>query len=123
MREVSLSTQLLRCIVSLASYSRSSAESSITLAPMFVVSVQTRSNGSSPVLESLDQEELVGRVRSVVACPHKHCVSCKQHKEDSGVVHLVLLEGNMILSLRSEPHICLHFIFFIFSNDFSFPIS
>ena len=58
-------------------------------------------NGSTPVLESLDQEELVGRVRSVVACPHKHCVTCKQHEEDS--LHLVLLEGNMVLSLRSEP--------------------
>lgn len=67
----------------------------------------------------------MGRVRSVVACPHKHCVTCKQHEEDSGVVHLVLLEGNMILSLRSEPQTCLHFsfFFFIFSNDFSFPIS
>ena len=56
----------------------------------------------------------MGRVRSVVACPHKHCVTCKQHKEDSGVVHLVLLEGNMILSLRSEPQTCLHFFFFHF---------
>ena len=54
----------------------------------------------------------MGRVRSVVACPHKHCVTCKQHEEDSSVVHLVLLEGNMILSLRSEPQTCLHFFFF-----------
>ena len=58
---------------------------------------------SSPVLESLDQEELVGRVRSVVGCPHKHCVMCEQHEEDTTVLHLVLVEGNMILSLRSEP--------------------
>ena len=45
----------------------------------------------------------MGRVGSVLECPHKHCITCKQHKEDSGVVHLVLLEGSMILSLRSEP--------------------
>ena len=69
---------------------------------------------SSPVLESLDQEKLVGRVRSVVGCPHKHCVTCEQHEEDSATPHLVLVEGNMILSLRSEPRY--HHFFPIFSD-------
>ena len=71
---------------------------------------------SSPVLESLDQEKLVGRVRSVVECPHKYCVTCEQHEEDSAIPHLVLVEGNMILSLRSEPRYHLKYFFPIFSD-------
>ena len=45
-------------------------------------------------------ERLVARVRSAVECPYIQCDMCKQC-EDRRAPHMVLVEGSMILSLRS----------------------